>query len=164
VAAGDAGETYVVRDGEARVVLDLRAWPIVFASWFGAATEPLVDRYFVEHAKVLARARAEKTRFVLITDTFAAQRPSPVARKKIADLFGKQPGDIATLTLRSFVVIESPLIRGVVTALNWITPGMEQSTNVDSIERAIERALAELDHANVKRPAGFSAAGYRRPT
>lgn len=150
-------------DGSASVVVDDRSWPVVFATWFGEATVPLVEEYFAHHATLIERARAERTRIVLVTDTFGADRPSPKARKRIGELSAAQAATVAPHTLKSIVVIESALLRGVVTALAWIDPGLAQSENIASIEGAIERALALLDGAGIPRPKALTASGYRRP-
>ncbi|UJR78974.1 hypothetical protein [Sandaracinus amylolyticus] len=156
--------TVVLVDGGSSVVIDTRAWPVVIATWFGEPTETLVDRYFESHAEVVGRARTNRERFVLITDTFATGAPSPKARKRIVDLTAAQAADVARLTLRSFVVIESMLMRGVVTALAWIYPKMSESENVATITIALERAFAELDAARIPRPVGMTPRDYRRPT
>lgn len=145
------------------MVIDDRAWPVIFATWFGEPTEGLVDQYFACHSGILERARTKRARLVLVTDTFATERPSPTARKRITDLTAAQPADVAGLTLKSFVVIENALMRGVVIALAWIYPKMAESENVASMPLAIERSLATLDAAGIARPVGLTPSGYRRP-
>src|SRR5689334_18070861 len=103
-----------VEDRGASVVLDDRHWPVIFSTWFGEPTVALIDKYFEAHEANLTRAKNEKTQFVLVTDTFATARPSPAARKRIADLTEARLERIVPATLKSFIVIENPLIRGVV--------------------------------------------------
>ncbi len=153
-----------LRDERSSVVVDSRAWPIVIATWFGPPTEALVDWYFDAHAQVLDRARTRRERLVLITDTFATERPSATARKRIADRTAAQPEDVPLLTLASYIVIQNALIRGAVTALGWILPALAESDTVDSIEAGIDGGLAALDAAGVPRPHDFSAQRYRRPS
>jgi hypothetical protein len=159
-----ANGTTIVADGAASVVIDPRGWPIVIATWFGEPTELLVDRYFAAHDVILDRARKARERIVLITDAFATERPSAKARKRITDLTAAQPSDVMALTVASYVVIENPMIRGVVTALSWVNPKMAESQNVATITIALERALASLDQAGIPRPKGLTPAGYRRPS
>jgi hypothetical protein len=161
--ASDA-DTTRIRDGASSVVIDVRPWPVVIATWFGEPTEDLVRKYFAEHATLLDRARRKEQRIVLVTDTFATQRPSAKARKLIADLTSAQPDDISKLTLGSFIVIESVLIRGAVTALRWILPRLAESESVDSIGAAFERAAALLDARGIPQPKGLVAREYRRPS
>jgi hypothetical protein len=154
-------EAVDMRDGSSRVVLDTTHWPIVFATWFGEPTEPLVAKYFKQHDKTLQRARSTEQPFILVTDTFATKQPSAKARKLIADLTAAQPTDATKFTYASYIVIESALIRGVVTALRWILPRMADSESVDSVGKAIERSLALLDSKGVARPPHIMK--YKRP-
>lgn len=159
-----AAGTYVLVDRDAAVVIDDRSWPIVWATWFGEPTEALVDKYFDCHgSKILERARRERQRIVLLTDTFATERPAPKVRKRIVDRTAEQPADGKSLAMKSYIVVENPLMRGVITALSWIDPTMAESESVASPAIAIERALEALDAAGIPRPAGVTAAAYRRP-
>lgn len=151
-------------DGGSSVVLDARYWPVVFATWFDEPTEALVKRYFDAHAVLLERGRVNREPIVLVTDTFATKQPSAKARKLIADLTNAQPAYAATITVGSIIVIESAILRGVVTALQWILPRMAESVNVGSVGAAIERAFAILDQNGIQRPGSLSTSTYRRPS
>lgn len=151
-------------DGASTVVVDSRHWPIVFATWFDEPTERLVRTYFDNHARLLERARANREPFVLVTDTFATRQPSAKARKLIADLTNAQPEYATSLLVGSVIVLESAILRGVVTALGWILPRMADSESIATIGAAVERALALLDRNGIARPSGLSAATYERPT
>lgn len=150
-------------DGESSVTIDDALWPIVIATWFGRPTEDLVDRYFDLHAQLLERAREEHTRLVLVTDTFATERPSPMARKRIVDRTEAQPSDVRHLTVESFIVIENPVIRGVVTALAWVYPKMSESKNVGSLAAALEGSIDALRNAGIATPKHLVPSAYRRP-
>jgi hypothetical protein len=154
----------ILRDGASSIVLDERWSPLVFLTWFGEPTEPLVRSYFEWNAGMLTRAKERNRRLVTINDAFATDRPSPKVRQLLVDLAKEQPPWARQMTLQGFVVVESALIRGAVTALSWLDPNlMSGSKVVPSIEAAIEAALAVLDEAGIPRPAGASAAAYRRP-
>ncbi|MFO0613891.1 MAG: hypothetical protein U0414_14970 [Polyangiaceae bacterium] len=159
-----SGDLIRVEDGASVAILDARAWPIVVATWFDEPTEALVRRYFEAHAVLLERARSLNEPFILVTDTFATKQPSAKARKLIADLTLAQPDYTARLTVGSIIVIESAILRGVVTALQWILPRIGDSEIVSNIAVALERALALLDRRGIARPSGFSSRSYQRPT
>jgi hypothetical protein len=150
-------------DGEASIVIDARLWPIVIATWFGRPSETLVEQYFTAHDRYLQRARDERGKLVLITDTFATERPSPVARKRIVELTKMQAPDTRSLTLESYIVIENAVIRGVVTALAWVYPQMSESQNVASLGVALERARLSLMEAGLRPPVDLVASAYARP-
>lgn len=158
----DTDLRYIV-DGGSVVVLDARYWPVVFATWFDEPTESLVRKYFEAHDVLLERGRANREPFVLVTDTFATKQPSAKARRLVADLTNAQPAHAASLTIGSIIVIESAILRGVVTALQWILPRMADSICVATISQAVERSLSTLDERGVKRPETLSAASYQRP-
>lgn len=139
-------------DGAASVVVDDGAWPIVVATWFGEPTVPLVDRYFEHHDGLLERARSAQQRIVLVTDTFATERASASVRRRIVERTQAQPRDAAQLTLKSYVVLDSAIMRGVVTALAWVYPALGQSENVGALSTALERAMGDLRAAGVTPP------------
>lgn len=150
-------------DGESSVTIDDALWPILIATWFGRPTEGLVDQYFQNHDVFLQRARDEGTRIVLITDTFATERPSPMARKRIIDRTEAQAKDVRYLTVESYIVIENPVIRGVVTALAWVYPKMAESKNVGSLAIALEGSIEALRTAGIAAPKHLVPSAYRRP-
>jgi hypothetical protein len=158
-----ASGTFVLVDGTSSVVVDDRCWPIIFTTWFGEPTAPAVDKYFECHGRLIDRARRARERVVLVTDTFATERPAPIVRKRIVDRTAAQPADVQTIAMKSFIVVESALMRGVITALSWVDATMRESETVPSTTVAIERALATLDAADIARPAGLTATSYRRP-
>jgi hypothetical protein len=158
-----SADTTTIRDGASIVVLDAQYWPVVFATWIDEPSEGAVTRYFEANEKLLTRARSSRERFVVVTDTAHTKRPSAKVRKLIADKTNAQPKDAVELTMGSIIVVESALIRGVVTALTWILPRMKDSEILGSISEAIDRALAILDSKGVARPKGLSASRYRRP-
>jgi len=145
--------TTFLRDGSSSIVVDEGHWPVVIATWFGEPTEALVEKYFAHTVLQYKRAREGRERFVLITDTYATDRPSPKARKRIADLAAKYRPESKECTLHAITIIESALIRGVVTALSWVQPELAETENVGSFDVAIQRALAALRAAGVAPPA-----------
>ena len=158
-----SADTTTIRDGASVVVLDAQYWPVVFATWIDEPSEGAVTRYFEASDKLFVRARAARERFVLVTDTVHTKRPSAKVRKLIADKTEAQPKDAPELTMGSIIVVESALIRGVVTALTRILPRMRDSEIVGSITEAIHRALAIVDSKGMARPKALSASSYRRP-
>lgn len=151
-------------DGDAAIVLDERETPIVFATWFGEPTEDLVRRFYQWQSKMLDRIAATPSgKFVFITDSSSAGRPTPKARKLITDLLSELEPKIQRYTLRAYIVIDNPLIRGVFTALAWLNPRMAETVVSSSCAIAIEQAFQDLDLAGVPRPRGLTATTYRRP-
>lgn len=142
-----------LEDGVAAIVIDERSWPLWTSTWFGAATESLVDRYFDHASQLLDRARADRERMALITDTYATRAPSAKVRNRIGTLSRAQSERLGDLVVASFTVIENPLIRGVLTALSWIDPTMARTTNVASYEHAVNGCVGALKAAGIAPPA-----------
>jgi hypothetical protein len=153
----------VLRDAPSAIVIDDGARGIVIATWFGEPTLALVDRYFEWHSAHLDRLRKERARFVLITDTFATARPSPSARKRIAERTQALGPDVPHLTIGSYLVVESALIRGAITALAWLHAPLADTVAVGSPALAIGAALRDLDAAGIARPPNLSPGTYSRP-
>lgn len=143
--------------------MDDRLWPIVIATWFGRPSENLVEQYFGMHERCLRRAREERTKVVIVTDTFATERPSPVARKRIVELTQTFAADGKAYVLEAYIIIENPVIRGVVTALAWVYPQMSETHHVASLGVALERARLSLLEAGVAPPADLVSSAYGRP-
>ncbi|NUP09595.1 MAG: hypothetical protein HOW73_26415 [Polyangiaceae bacterium] len=153
----------VLKDKESAVVVDDAARGILIASWFGEPTVELVDQYYSWHGAFLDRHRKERRRFILITDTYASTRPSPAARKRIADGFKSLGPDVRDFTFQSYIIVHNALIRGVLTALGWLDERLSESVIVATPADAIEGALKDLEKAGIPRPANLSPQGYRRP-
>ena len=153
-----------VREGKCTIVVDERHWPVVFSTWFGEPNAAAVTRYFEKHAGLLARARQAKSGFVIVNDTKFTGRPSGKVRRLIADETNALPADAMALTLGTVIVVESAIIRAIVTALTWILPSMKDSVVAGDLRAGIERAFLMLDERRVPRPPDLSAGGYRRPT
>jgi hypothetical protein len=143
----------VFEDGDAAIVIDERSWPIITGTWFGATTETLVTQYFAHSAAQLARAGVGQRRIVILTDTYATKPPSAKVRQRIGELSRTQVEASRPRVLANYTVIESALIRGVVTALSWIDPSMADTKNVPSFEAGLAGALAELKAAGIPVPA-----------
>ena len=152
-----------IREGGCTIVVDSQYWPVVFATWVGEPNESAVTRYFEASEPLWARARKERTRFVLVTDAARTGRPNAKVRKLIADKTNAQTPDTQDLAAGSIIVVENALIRGVVTALGWILPRLKDSTIVGGIEEAVTTALRLLDEQGLARPPGLTAQRYRRP-
>ena len=157
------GDIELIRDGEASIAFDTRHLPIVIATWFGEPTEALVDGYFDVHERMLRGLEAKGQHFILVTDSFATERPSAKVRRRIVDRMQRIERLATERTLQSYVIISNALIRGVMIALAWIDPKLQGSENVKTPAEAIERAFARLDAEGIRRPPDLSARSYQRP-
>jgi hypothetical protein len=89
-----------------------------------------------------ARARKNMTRHVLIG--VAPLAPNARERKIIAAESNKVPVADRALFVSSVLVVQNPIIRGVITALGWLVPGLPPFECVESTGHAVPAAAAVL--------------------
>jgi hypothetical protein len=150
------------RDGDSSLTLDDRYFPILITRWAGKPTLALAQAYFRWHDTMLDRAEFYETKVVHVTDANAAKQPEAPVRKFIADSSAAR-GHVATLALASYVTLKSKLVRGVLTVIGWVMgESSAKPIMTASIEQALERALTDLDAANIERPRGLEPNAYER--
>lgn len=154
--------TIAMTDRGAAIVIDEAPYPVIVTTWFGEATVPLVDEF---HGGWLwprmAKARATGERLVLLNDTFASERPTPVMRKYLAEKAQQQPKEDREAMVGSVVVIESALVRSALTALGWFVPSLAESEFVGTLEEATKRCLVIVERHGLRTPSDLRS--YRRP-
>ena len=131
----------VVRDGESWVELTVRSGVHVHA-WHGKPTLPVVEGYYRELANIVAEGKE----MVLLTDTTHAGVPSAQVRKCIGDLQTALEPRLRPLAIGNVVVVQSSLIRGVLTALKWLVPSLEEVTYAGTLEEGLQVAAGIREH------------------
>jgi hypothetical protein len=136
---------------DCNVVIDTRALPIVFTTWTGVPDGALVDAYFAAQTQqsLLLRSRGDK--MVMISDCRAMGRATPTTRQRIAEHTTAQRELYNATIVGSCSVFSSALVRGVVTALGWLDPGMRVPTFA-SLEAALVWADETLRAAGMMAP------------
>lgn len=66
-------------------------------------------------------------------------------RKYVAELTDKVPSAELERTVASYVVIESSMLRGALTALRWLSPKLVMVEHASSIDEALDGCKARLD-------------------
>jgi hypothetical protein len=158
-----AEEYFTARDGDASVVGDIRHFPILIATWFGEPTEHLVRAYFAWSDEVAREAFERGQRYVIISDNAHAERPSPTIRKLISALIDAGPAAETDRVITSFVVFESALVRGAVTAMQWLSRKDWNLTTSATVQLAVAGALSVLKQYRMPIPARLSASTYVTP-
>jgi hypothetical protein len=155
---------FQARDGEGGVVGDARHFPVLIATWFGEPTERLVRRYFAWSDEVASEAYERRERYVIIADNTKARRPQPQTRALIATLIDAGPAAKTDRIVESFAVFDSALVRGAVTAMQWLSKKDWNLTTTATVQQAITAALAVLAKHGLRRPPGLSAERYVAPS
>ncbi|MFV8756429.1 hypothetical protein ACNOYE_38265 [Nannocystaceae bacterium ST9] len=133
------------------VVFDTRSLPIVFATWSGVPDLELIDAYFATQVQQSTILRPSGRKMIIISDCRTMGRATPVARKRIAELSDAQRELFGATMLGSCTVFSSALIRGVLTALSWLDPGLRVPTFA-TLEAAVAWAAQQLVAAGVAVP------------
>ncbi|HET6585495.1 MAG TPA: hypothetical protein VFG69_18680, partial [Nannocystaceae bacterium] len=154
---------FTARDGDAAVIGDIRHLPVMITTWFGEPSEALVRHYFAWSDDVARQAIARGQRYVIISDNARARRPSPVVRKVVSKLIDAGPAAATDCIVATFVVFESALVRGAVTAMQWLSSKEWNMTTVATVQQAVAAALKAVDEYGFPRPARLSPATYVAP-
>ena len=99
------------------IVLDDSAWPVLFHT-MGAHTVEHFDRFAGWYIASLQRAQHSKTRLVLVSDVRGDLTSTEIRRhasRWVAQL-SRQQREQCVL---SVVILDSPIVRAGITALNW---------------------------------------------
>jgi hypothetical protein len=152
----------VWRDGKNSVVIDHRHAPVYITTWFGMGTEKIFRKFFQANRDVVESNVAAQRAFVVISDASDAERPPPAVRSRITEISQDSP-DGKPFMVGNYVVLESALVRGAFTAMQWLSRKKWPSVVVASPHDAIDRALADLARAGVSPPEGLSPRSYTRP-
>jgi len=132
-------------------LLDDSAWPIIYARFRGTATIADYDVYARWYEAQLARALAEGTRVIAISDTTPGVSVSSDVRRHITSwMTALDQTPAARASLANLVVIDGLVIRGVLTAIGWVMGSrMNVVTTVASVEAAWDGATTTLSEAGM---------------
>lgn len=151
-----------VKDGPlGRVIIDDRYAPLIVSSFVGEIDLPLGEWYEETSHKVIRAHGKHGRRVVGIHDASQSARTSPEMRKFWADMSRRAPKDINAIVLSNLIVISSPMMRGVLTAVGWLNPEVAQLRIFPTLAAAVAEAVSQLqaDGATVMLPPG----GYQVP-
>lgn len=73
-------------------------------------------------------------------------------RKRVSDWHKQHAEQIKRINVATAVVIESSLVRGTMTAMNWLIEPLTPQRNVRSIKEALDFCLVSLQGAKVEVP------------
>src|SRR5688572_9373782 len=100
-------------------------------------------------------------RIVGISDASQSARTSPEMRKFWADMSRRAPADVNRIVLANLVVISSPMMRGVLTAVGWLNPEVAQLRIFPSLKAAVDEGVDQLRAQGLTVP--LPPGGYQPP-
>lgn len=148
-------------DGRCTIVVDERHKPLHVVTWMGPPAEGPVRQYFDWSTQLVHEARKSGRSFAIVADTSQGDRPDPKMRALMAELSDGMPRAEDLITV--YVAIPSALVRGAITAMQWLTRKRWPIEIVPSLAEGLKRATATLAARGAPLPAGFDAARYHRP-
>jgi hypothetical protein len=141
-----------------RIEVDLQWFPVVLQRWPDPVSDAALEVFFQAIDDAARRAQREHTFYVTVS---AAQGVlEPAQRRRVAQWIRTQPRELRERAIGSYVVIKAPVQRGIVTALRWVLPEMKAVFAVDTIESAVEGALATLKARGVAAPSSHQVLRY----
>lgn len=122
------------------VELEQDQFPILVARWSGDTTSADVDTFFSWLEGHIRRARAGGTRLALI-NVADTQRSNPEVRRQLTDRAKSLEGndDVGT-----WIVLNNLMVRGILTAIQWMDPSSKRNRVVPTYEQALREARDSL--------------------
>jgi len=134
------------------VVIDDRYSPIIITTFLGETNLELGHWFAEAHKKIILSHAALGRRVVTINDATWAQKPSPEMRRFWAGMAEQSSESMKGATLATFLVVNSPILRGAITAIGWLTPALRDLESYSSVDDAIREGVARLQRADLPTP------------
>lgn len=129
---------------------DVSQFPFVFQLWQGEVTMADVEPFLAHMKWVLERVTPEKQHYATIA--VGSTNMPPDVRKAVSDWANGLSPETVELNVGSYVVSQSTLVRGVITALKWTSKSMKYVHSVRDVPEAIRMARAALVKVGVNGP------------
>lgn len=142
----------VRRNARGAVVLDDRYAPLVITTFLGE-TDLELGQWFTEaNKKIFVSQAALGRRVVSISDATYARKPSPEMRRFWAETSNNAGDSMKQASLATFIVVNSALLRGAITAIGWLSPALRDLESFANIDDAVREGLARLIKAGLPVP------------
>lgn len=155
----------VPRVGEfstSRIVIDDRYLPFLIATFYGKTDVVAGQWHLGAQNEIVLNAAKNGHRVISISDATHAERPDPDARKFWADSTRNEPSAVRDATLARFIVVDSAVIRGAITAIGWLNPEIRNIKTFATVSAAIEEGMRYLKQDGQSPPA-LDPRSYRVP-
>lgn len=134
------------------VQVRLERWPLVVI----VVGEELSRRELPELEREIDAVYLRNERFATLVDCSAVRSmPDASTRKRLAEWQNETRGKIARLNVLSATVIDSAVVRGAMTAMNWIFQPPNRQVTVATFAEALEACVLALRAEGLKLPRGL---------
>lgn len=148
--------------GPGSVLIDYTYYPLVINHWKGVPEIKLFD-YSFEARDTFGLRGDPPWSMVYIHELADATPPTSTVRKYAADRQSNDPHQ-ANVRLQVIAVVPNPLLRGVMTAIVWMTGKDKMPTEfAGSMSEAITKAIKTFEGWGVTIP-GINPAAYKVPS
>lgn len=138
--------------GKCSFFLDTRYYPLLISGFSGVPTIELLDAFYLVRDPVMYASKELEAKLINVVDMTRMDVPNPVVRKYLAEKGGAL--DIQLQVLDTYVtIIPSAVMRGVVTALNWVMSDKGARTvTASDVDTAIKLASKRFQELEVEFP------------
>jgi hypothetical protein len=138
------------------ILVDQRWFPLILQRWPDDVSDDDLERFFVAADDATRRALREKTWCAMVVAARRGEIDSR-QRRRVAKWVRSISPEIRERTIGSFLVVNSPMQRGAITALRYILPELKDVYPVESLEIAIASAIRALGQKGVSVPGSAAA-------
>ncbi|MCA9652072.1 MAG: hypothetical protein KC501_19300 [Myxococcales bacterium] len=149
--------------GGGELVLDERFFPVVITTWFGEIRSATIEYCYRWLDQMLARARDEGSKLVVVVDVLEVLRPSAVLREGFVHETNARADALERSHACTIVAARGPVMLGSISAVVWMLRGGIRVTTARDVPQALERGLRRLDALGMPRPPGLEPRRYERP-
>lgn len=126
-------------------VVDSSGFPLVRITYEGKIDDDAFRAHLAEYAALIAR----KQRYALVFDATRSGAPGAAQRRMQADFIEEHRAQLSVLCAGGAFAISSPVIRGALTAILWVTSLPFPHTVVADVKSAEAWARTRLDVGDV---------------
>jgi len=124
------------------ITLELKRWPVVLTTIVGEVVEQELDAYLSDFTRLVLGKRLPFVSIVDVTRVYSV--PSARVRQRVG-AWQKENSDLGNRYSRGVVILTSSIIvRGAMTAINWVSPPRIPTVYEESLSAALEWARHRL--------------------
>lgn len=136
----------------ARIVFDARYSPLLITTFFGKCDLEAAKWHTELMNQATLDAARRGQRVITISDATHSDRPSPDARKYWADNMSTGSAVVKAATLGTYVVFNSAVVRGALTAIGWLNPEVKKIETFGTLAEAINAANLRFKKERITAP------------
>lgn len=135
--------------------LDDSLYPVLVTRWAGETTLEELERFIAWYDGQLKKAIERKDLIFSISDAGSLLKSAPPVRKRVAEWMNLKTEAEVAVVLYSIMIIQNPIIRGVLTAVTWMS-NRKETKIMRSVEDALALAETALPERGIPLPQGFA--------